>query len=65
MRTTKGAAQPAHLLSLIIRCLDGIIPFLSKSKIARLKLVSVAYQTCLSLTWSQTPITPSDVLHGG
>ena len=36
----KGADQPAHTLSLIstfvVRCLDGIMSILAKSKISRL-----------------------------
>ena len=53
----KGADQPAHLRSLIsafvVRCFDSIIPILAKSKISRPKLVSVAEQAGLNLTWSQ------------
>ena len=54
----KGADQPAHLHSLIsafvVRCLDGIIPLVSISKISSLYLASVAEQAGLSLTWSKT-----------
>ena len=42
---------------LIVRYLDSIIPILAKSKISRLSLVSVAEQTGLSLTVSETPKT--------
>ena len=55
----QGADQPAHLRSLIsafvVRCLDTIKPTLTKSKISRLQLVSVAAQAGLSHTWLQTP----------
>ena len=55
----KGADQPAPPRSLIsasvVRSLDSIIPFLAIAEISRLKLVSVAEQAGLSLTWSQTP----------
>ena len=55
----KGADQPAHPHSLIstfvVCCLDSIIPILAKSKISRLKLVSIAEQARLSLTWWQMP----------
>ena len=54
----KGADQPAHPRSMIstfaVRCLDSIIPILTKSRISRLKLVYVAEQTSLSLTGSHT-----------
>ena len=56
----KGADQPAHPRSLIstfvVRCLDGRIPVLAKSKFSRLELVCVA-EAGLSLTWPQTPKT--------
>ena len=61
MRTTKAQISLricASLYSLIntfvVRCLDGIIPILAKSKISGLKLASEAEQACLSLT------TPED-----
>ena len=54
----KGADQPAHPCSLIsafvVRCLDSIIPLVSMSEISSLCLASVAAQTGLCLTWSQT-----------
>ena len=57
----KGADQPAHLHSLIstfvVRCLDSIIPLVSKPEISSLYLASVAEQASLCLTWSQTPKT--------
>ena len=57
----KGTDQPVHPCSLIstfvVRCLDSIIPLVSLSKISSLLLVSVAEQTGLSLTWSETPKT--------
>ena len=57
----KGAGQPAHPISLIsafvVRCLDSKIPILAKSKISKLKLVSVLEQSGLNLTCSQTPKT--------
>ena len=50
----KGRDQPGHPRSLIsafvIHCLDSIISIRVKSRISRLKLVSVAKQTGLSLT---------------
>ena len=56
---SKCTDQTAHLHSLIstfdVRCLDSIIPTLSKSKTSKLYLASVAVQAGLSLTWSQTP----------
>ena len=57
----KRADKPAHPRSLIsayvVRWLDSIIPVLAKSKIAILRLVSLAEQTGLCLIWSQTPKT--------
>ena len=57
----KGADQPVRPRSLIsafvVRCLDSIIPLVSKSKISILYLASVAAQASLSLHWSQTPKT--------
>ena len=57
----KGADQPVHLRSLVsafvIRCLDSIIPLVSKSKISSLSLASVAAQTGLCLTWTEIPKT--------
>ena len=54
----KDVDQPVHRRSLIstlvVRCLDRIICILAKSKFSYLKLVSVAEQAGLSLTWSQT-----------
>ena len=54
----KCADQPAHPRSLIsvsiVHFLDSIIPLISKSKISRLQLVSVAEQSGLGLTWSKT-----------
>ena len=55
----KGADQPAHPRSLIstfiVRCRDSIITLLAIAKISSHQLVSVAEQTDLSHTWSQTP----------
>ena len=55
----KGADQPAHPHSLIsafvFRCLDSIIPLLAIAEISSPLIVSVAEQTGLSLTCSQTP----------
>ena len=55
----KGVDQPAHARSLIgtfvFRCLDSIIPLVSRSEISNLYLASVAAQAGLSLPWSQTP----------
>ena len=52
----KGAGQPAHTRSLsrafVVCCLDSIKLILTKSKISRLWLVSVAEQAGLSLTCS-------------
>ena len=57
----KGADQPAHSCSLIsafvVRCLDSITPILSKSKLSRLELFSVAEQAGLNLTWLETSKT--------
>ena len=57
----KGADQLAHLRSLIstfvVRGLDRIIPLVSISEISSLYLASLAKQSSLSLTWSQTPKT--------
>ena len=54
----KGADQPVHPRSLIsafvIRCLDCIIPLVSKFEISNLYISSVAAQAGLSLPWSQT-----------
>ena len=59
--TNKGADQPAHSRSLIsafvVHCLDSIIPLVFISEISSLYLASVAEQTGLSLTWSQTAKT--------
>ena len=53
----KGADQPAHPCSLIstfvVRCLDSMKCILALSKVSR--LVPIAEQAGLSLTWSQTP----------
>ena len=57
----KGADQPAHRCSLIssfvVHCLYSKIPLVSISEISSLYLASVAAQTGLCLTWSQTPNT--------
>ena len=54
----KGADQPAHPHSLIsafvVRCVDSIIPLLAVGEISRPKLITVAEQAGLILTWSQT-----------
>ena len=58
---TKGADQSAHSHSLIcifvVRCLDHMTPIVSISEISSLNLASIAEQTGLCLTWSQTPKT--------
>ena len=55
----KGADQPVHLRSLIsafvVRCLDSVMSLVSVTKISSLMLASVAAQTSLCLTWSETP----------
>ena len=55
----KGADQPAHSRNLIsafvVRSLDSIISIVSTSEISRFWLVSVAEQSGLNLSWSQTP----------
>ena len=55
----KGADQPAHPRSLIstfvVRCLDSMICIFAISKVSRFKLVSVAEQAGLNLTWSKIP----------
>ena len=57
----KGADQPAHPCSLIsafvICCLDSVISLVSIIEISCLYLASVAPQTGLRLTWSETPKT--------
>ena len=57
----EGADQPAHsrrlISTFVVRCLDSIIPLVSISEITSLYLASVAAQTGLCLTWSQTPKT--------
>ena len=57
----KDADQPVHPCSLIsvfvIRWLDSMIPPFAISKTSSCKLVSVAAQDGLSLTWSQTSKT--------
>ena len=57
----KEADQPAHPRSLIstfiVRCLDSIILLVFITEISSLYLASVAAQTDLSLTWSETPKT--------
>ena len=59
--TNKGADQPAHPRSLIstfvVRCLVSIKPLVAISEMSSLYLASVAAQTGLSLTLSQTPKT--------
>ena len=55
----KGADQPAHPRNLIsasvVRCLDSVMSLVSVNKIPSLMLASVAEQTSLSRTWSETP----------
>ena len=46
-----------RIRALVVRCLDSIIPLVSVCEISRLRLVSVAEQASLSLTWSETPKT--------
>ena len=57
----QSADQPAHPCNLIsvffIHCFDRIIPLVSTFKISSLRLVSIAVQAGLSLTWSETPKT--------
>ena len=56
MQTTKS--HPRSLISIfVVHCLDSMILLVSISKIPSLKLVSVAAQAGLSLTWSETPKT--------
>ena len=54
----KGADQPAHLRCLIstfvVHCLDSIIPVVSIHEISSFYLASVAAQTGLCVTWSET-----------
>ena len=40
---------------LFVRCLDSIIPLVSITEISSLYVASVAEQSGLSLTWSETP----------
>ena len=55
----KGSDQPAHTRNLIsafvVRCLDSAMSLVSVAKISSPLLASVAEQTSLSLTWSETP----------
>ena len=55
----KGADQPAHPRSLIsafvVRCLDNVMSVVSVTKISSIMLASVAEQSSLSLTCSETP----------
>ena len=61
MRTTKAQISLRirfyGISAFIVRCLDSMISILSICTISRLWLVSVAEQTGLCLTWSQTPNT--------
>ena len=54
-KNNKGADQPVHPRSLIstvvVRCEDSMICVLAISKVSRFKLVSVAEQAGLNLTW--------------
>ena len=50
MRTTK-----AQISTCVVRCLDSIIPLVSKSEISSLYLATMAAQAGLSLPGSQTP----------
>ena len=57
-RSVCVADHPRSLISaFVVRRLDSIIPLLAKSNISRIQLASVAEQTDLNLTWSQTPKT--------
>ena len=49
--------QKRLICTLIVRCLDSIIPVVSISEILSLYLASVAEQADLSLSWSETPKT--------
>ena len=55
----KGADQPAHPHSLIsafvVRCLYSVMSLVSVTKISSIMLASVAEQTIMSPTWSDTP----------
>ena len=57
----KGADQPGHVRSLIsvvvIRLMENIISKLATSEISVFYLVSVAEQTRLCVTWSESPRT--------
>ena len=57
----KGADQPEHPRSLIstivVHCLDSIIPLVSISKISSLYIASAAAQASLCLTWLNIPKT--------
>ena len=57
LRTKMQMSLCGLISNFVISCLDSIMPLVSISKISRLKLVSVAAQASLSLTWSQTPKT--------
>ena len=55
MQTTKRSHS--LISGFAVRYLDSIIPIPAKFKLSRLKLVSVAEQAGLSLTWSKLPKT--------
>ena len=51
----RSTAHSCSLIStFVVRCLYSIVPLVSISKISSLYLASVAAQTGLCLTWSQT-----------
>ena len=52
MQTTK--VQISLISTFLIRCLDNVMSLVSVTKISSLLLASVAEQTSLSLTWSET-----------
>ena len=56
--SNKGIDQPAYLRSLIsafvIRLLESVVSKLATSKISLFKVVSVAEQAGLGMTWAET-----------
>ena len=53
--------QQSLISVFVVRCLDSIMPLVSISEISRLSLISVAAQTGLCPTLSDTPVFSCDV----
>ena len=55
---SRSSVHPCSLISaIVVSCLDSILPLVSISELSSLYLASLAAQTGLCLTWSQTPKT--------